>query len=244
MKKCYANVLGDCAGKLSREHYVSKGLIDLGQDKPSEIVLGGKLDIGTPASSKNLAVSKILCEHHNSLLSDLDAEAIRLATSILEWNSDGGDAEHIFNGEFLLRWKIKSLLGFVIAKKDCREIIESTSFEQLCKWAFAREDIPSHIGVSVPHAQITFPASAMREGKCPPWALSLLLDPFNRISGLQTWFYPLDLTLDFRGHPSMSQTQRFQPNQILFVSERREGRLTLNFTWNDWTGGTVTYPLD
>lgn len=71
---CYMARTADCGGGLSREHYISRGLID-----------GPELKVrGMPWQREEVArysadnlVARILCRRHNSALSPLDAHAIR-----------------------------------------------------------------------------------------------------------------------------------------------------------------------
>lgn len=244
LRKCYAEGLGGCYGPLSREHYISRGLIDLGQDEPNGILLGGLLDIGTPTSSQNLAVSKILCEKHNNDLSVLDAEAIRLCGALFRWNQSGGYMEEEFDGDLLLRWQCKSLLGLYVTKMGDREFTGNLTFAALCRWAFGFDVPPENVGISVPNGTVTFPGEAMLKRGCPPWVMSSLSDAFGHVAGYKTWFYPMEFELDLQGHPSFSQKTRFKPNQLAFVSSQRSSELKLNLTWNDFKGGVVTFQLD
>lgn len=71
---CYLAGTADCGGGLSREHYISRGLID-----------GPELRVrGMPWQREEVAryspdnlVARILCRRHNSALSPLDTHAIR-----------------------------------------------------------------------------------------------------------------------------------------------------------------------
>ena len=72
-------------GAISKEHFVSLGLLKLSQVPGVPLYLGGVLDTGVASNPKNLAVSKILCEKLNNELSELDDEAIRLASAIFDW---------------------------------------------------------------------------------------------------------------------------------------------------------------
>jgi len=73
---CYAKALNDCSPKLTREHYISKSILELlGPDH--EISNASWLAPG--ARSKTLPLSalasRILCKRHNEMLSDLDNRA-------------------------------------------------------------------------------------------------------------------------------------------------------------------------
>lgn len=70
--KCYADILGDCSTKQSKEHYLSKGI----WSNPNITFEGFSWLKG---ESKTLPVKnvarKILCKHHNEILSELDVIA-------------------------------------------------------------------------------------------------------------------------------------------------------------------------
>lgn len=80
--KCWAHTQGNCSNKISREHLVSKNLLqetvkvwglDWCQGEPKEIGI-------------NSIVTKNLCTSHNSLLSVLDSHAGKSQKEILRWN--------------------------------------------------------------------------------------------------------------------------------------------------------------
>ncbi len=73
LNTCWASILGDCSGKLSREHLFSASLFS---DKKEISVSGFPWCKG---ETKKIGIanctSKILCSNHNSLLSPLDSSA-------------------------------------------------------------------------------------------------------------------------------------------------------------------------
>jgi hypothetical protein len=119
---CYAAALGGCSSKISREHAISRGVLEL-------IAGGCDVDIGGLAwladgerrvlPSSALA-SNVLCRNHNSALSGLDAFALRLVGAIVAIWRDmttrrrrRPPALYLFNGEDLERWMLKCLCGLV-----------------------------------------------------------------------------------------------------------------------------------
>jgi hypothetical protein len=69
---CWASPLGHCSDKISREHWVSRAFFTA----PSVSIKGMawcKLEEKTIGIDS--AVAKVLCQHHNSVLSPLDTEA-------------------------------------------------------------------------------------------------------------------------------------------------------------------------
>lgn len=112
--KCYARALADCSQKLSKEHFISRGILRLfGEGNihvegfpwvPNEeqrIVSAGSL------------TGKMLCTRHNQALSRLDKLAIDFFEFFVKnW---GGKETKFFliNGKELERWFLKTLCGLV-----------------------------------------------------------------------------------------------------------------------------------
>jgi hypothetical protein len=120
MKTCWALVLGDCSEDISREHLVSESIfLD-----DTVLVQGFKWckDIPKQVGLASLT-SKILCRHHNSMLSILDSsakasyEAIRSAQVLYEtrlrlrknkfWNT----VNFKVSGILFERWVLKTLIN-------------------------------------------------------------------------------------------------------------------------------------
>jgi len=123
--KCYASKLNNCSPKITREHFVSHGILRaIGASGP---VLTKGLR-WQPASKEqfiptNGLASNILCENHNSQLSDLDNEAIRLFTFLQ--NFQKGDkatlpkeAEIEIDGSLIERWLLKTTCGFLASNNS------------------------------------------------------------------------------------------------------------------------------
>lgn len=113
MNDCWAKGRGGCAQGISREHLISKGLFD----EPYVYVKGFswckdkevKIGLGS-------LTSKILCGAHNSQLSPVDMEGIRLGRFFdsLGANVDAVSPErkiHRFDGHLLERWLLKTAIN-------------------------------------------------------------------------------------------------------------------------------------
>jgi len=120
MKKCWANSDGKCSSKLSREHLISKSIINNKKfwvhgfswckNEPKEI-------------SEPSFVNKFLCEYHNSSLSKFDSEIANFVSAIeMLWKNDKKFSMHgfskkkipiryIINGFNLERWFVKTLIN-------------------------------------------------------------------------------------------------------------------------------------
>lgn len=116
---CWAASLGDCRGKISREHYVSSCLFPSGK----AIVKGfhwcreETKVIGIQSLTRN-----ILCERHNNALSELDSamlgffNTLRESSKLTEIRSKLRQTRwklHHFevNGALLERWLLKTLIN-------------------------------------------------------------------------------------------------------------------------------------
>lgn len=119
MKKCWANSLGNCRGKITGEHIISQSVFinetlkisgfDWCKDEIKEIGLG--------RLTKN-----ILCEHHNSALSELDGVAGKFMSdlrrfehvnSIRNKNQPKNPTveKYCIDGKLLERWFLKTLIN-------------------------------------------------------------------------------------------------------------------------------------
>ena len=113
---CYASALNDCSEKLSREHYVSAGVLDL-LGKEHRITNASWL----PAKEQSAALatsalsSNILCERHNSALSPLDRHAKEFFTELVWGFSDMPPSDPqrrvTFDGEQIELWVLKASCG-------------------------------------------------------------------------------------------------------------------------------------
>lgn len=115
-QRCYACGMGNCDGKISREHYFSDSLYKLLAGGESLIIEGTHwLRNGSSIElAPSALTAKVLCEHHNSSLSILDAEALRFFL-LLRYETKA-EQEHIA-GELLERWYLKVLIGQMAASK-------------------------------------------------------------------------------------------------------------------------------
>jgi hypothetical protein len=120
--KCYARVLGNCSKEISKEHFISRNILE-------ELHQSGGLRVGGMpwnAPGEVVAISpaslagKVLCRHHNGLLSDLDVLGGRFfrALNSIHAASSGGlssllDAVYQFDGNGVERFFLKILLGGV-----------------------------------------------------------------------------------------------------------------------------------
>jgi hypothetical protein len=107
---CYAAPLCDCRGKITREHPFSETLLER-LDRNGGLRVGGFRGFSAGQEKilrPNALASKILCERHNSALSSLDSNAVRLFNAFceIEEASSGG---HLWSApRFLVHSKWES----------------------------------------------------------------------------------------------------------------------------------------
>jgi hypothetical protein len=145
-RRCYARGMGNCAGKISREHYFSSSLYKLLAGGESLTIEGTHwLKSGSSVElAPSALTAKVLCEHHNSSLSVLDAEALRFFL-LLRYETTT-EEEHI-DGELLERWYLKVLIGQMAATK-----VGWTPTKAWLDVLFGVRAFPPHAGLLVPVA--------------------------------------------------------------------------------------------
>lgn len=124
MKKCWASEDSECEGKMSREHLISqstfKGIPEFENLKMRCFGLPWNENGYTDINYKALS-SKVLCVKHNSMLSELDSEAGRIAEIFrsiercLEKAKNATrheDSQFNFSGTLLERWLLKTYINF------------------------------------------------------------------------------------------------------------------------------------
>src|SRR5271157_6041085 len=120
-RRCYAAPLCDCSPTISREHYITEGVLKL---------IGDPITIkGFPWQGEEMTLptkdltSKILCQRHNPALSELDKVGIRFfeklrAARVENPLSHTVASSHIylFRGEMVELWMLKVLYGLIVSK--------------------------------------------------------------------------------------------------------------------------------
>lgn len=121
--ECYACALGGCSREMSGEHYVSKSILELienraGQKSKSVRVTG--LSFQKRGALQQLGISSlvgnILCKTHNSLLSPLDDAGKAMFLAMDGMNDGAADPSlpervQLVDGDGLERWVLKTMCG-------------------------------------------------------------------------------------------------------------------------------------
>ena len=110
LKKCYASILGNCTGPISREHYISESILkQLGDLNPDGFPwLKGKSSKIVP----NDLVANCLCKYHNEFLGPIDHLAGRSFDSFISITDKSQPCVFIWGPSFA-RWLLKVLVGLV-----------------------------------------------------------------------------------------------------------------------------------
>ena len=152
---CYAALTNDCKGKLSNEHWLSKGvLVEAGDGKVVRIdglpwQPQGRVDNLPP---KRLG-SNMLCERHNHALSPLDADAAHAFKILDEFFLDqisrediGGGQLDLVSGEQLERWLLKMMWGATAAFPTVPQIRANVDRAMLADYLFRDGELPASWG--------------------------------------------------------------------------------------------------
>lgn len=121
---CYAGVVRDCSSKLSKEHWLSAGLLrEAAEGKPLRVSGMPWQDGGEHLLTEASMGANVLCERHNRALSRLDSSVGRVFQTLRHYQSDlarqpdpHGDEFALSSGEELERWMLKLLWGGYVAK--------------------------------------------------------------------------------------------------------------------------------
>lgn len=244
-RQCYAVDLGDCAGPLSREHWISKGILELATNDDGFVQLNHGPTLDNPQPPKVVNAPKILCEHHNSALSPVDAEAIRLASAMQSFNRGVLDEQrHSFDGKLIVRWQFKNLLGFLAQNGAENGPGGAAQRVQRLRWLFGLAPLPPDVCFGVP-LKLEVPQQIIdAAGGVPAFVVQSKVSPAGYPLGQETLFYPLRLVF-LLNPPSMSADLRFKPASIRFESRAHDRALELTFSWGgDWKGGDMVIRLD
>lgn len=249
---CYAAALADCSADISREHYVSHGLLKL-------LSIDGKVTIdGFPWQDSGAVgrvaapslTGKILCRRHNVALSSLDAIASRLFERIDQFHHEIIDGSlkyqnrfFLFNGHDIERWMLKTLCGAVVSGNAEIRTGESNWRPSLgwLRILFGEEPFPARCGLYF-HSEVTGQPYIERGFKFIPFS--------NMIGGVYGARISLNderFVLAMSAPPeNLSETfirdHAYRPQGLRFMIDSCEK--VVHFGWDDGLphhGATVVY---
>lgn len=116
---CYAAAIANCSTDISREHYISRAVLD--EIGKAPLVAGlAFLDGAAKRIATSGLVGKMLCGRHNGMLSPLDGEAVKTFRALRRFEADFKDSNpapvddfELVNGPRLEAWILKVVYGLV-----------------------------------------------------------------------------------------------------------------------------------
>ena len=204
--RCYFSSHGDCSSKITREHFISRNILErITTDKlaieNAGHIFGGKnkVEIGIDAFT-----AKVLCDVHNPALSPLDTAAgvafstIEALIKDIAKTADPAAAIrsfHLSSGVDMERWLIKVYCGLVAAEKIRgatgkilqRNALPSYFFDAL----LGTSSLPSPLGLY----QHTFVGQKRRLGAGIDIGTIQLTDGSGDVGGLLLNLGPINLIL-------------------------------------------------
>jgi hypothetical protein len=145
---CFARSLNDCSRTISREHYISKGVLGLfGNSDPTVSGFPWLPDGNQKKVPIASLTGKVLCTRHNHALSPLDAVAVRFFTE--PWLEPGTEV-YLTCGYELERWLLKMLCSLVASGNAPLAGQRLPSWTPPSEWLhilFGKENVESPAGL-------------------------------------------------------------------------------------------------
>lgn len=232
MKSCFLQGHGSCCGKISREHYISKTVLDA-ISSSGAVQIGGlrwqPIETLQEIANQSLT-SKILCETHNSGLSDLDSVAGMLFRTLDAADKNPSDLPAItsVDGPLVERWFVKVLCGLAAAAGFNNGIVPDH-----WKSILTGNPWPDGWGLYVPAASEpqVLAKEFYLETHVHPETQSILAATF-RVAGVG-----FHILLGDSENPGAWGTHR--PRAIIFRDQQNE--IHIEFVWPFLTEQVVTY---
>lgn len=243
--RCYAHLLGGCSNRISGEHVFTKAIMGEGN-----ITLVGHPGIPDHKTiGINSAVSNILCTSHNSILSILDDEAVKLSKALDDFHaSTSGEFSIKIKGLIFERWLLKGVMGRLAAGQTPLGRTYPSN-PAIVGALFGIIPLPNPMGMSsmvgVGRMQFHTKETLFRELLAvDPAGQSHIVGAFVTLHGIPFMFsfdgpFPVsdylktpdgDSYLD--PYDSKNATLRFHPADLI-LSENGKRRLTVIFDWEN-----------
>jgi len=222
---CYAMALGDCDGKLSLEHFISRNLLqEIGNPG---LKIGGISwhRVGPTELAPSNLQARILCQKHNENLSILDIEVGRFFKALRDFYKKETKGVNSFNGEIVERWMIKVLCG-LLASGNISRTDGLPSSQNLPLWLleilFGHKTMPANWGlrffdVTEPQmSELEVTLNSHRDGRI--WGIRIGFVGFN--------FQVALMRVNYTG----SGINVYRPRALVLEDEGR-----IQFDWSDST---------
>jgi len=228
-KKCYANILGNCDSKMTREHYISEGIFNL-MSGVSFTVSGfpwQKRDSTQQLRTSDLT-AKVLCRKHNSELGSIDSSAQHFFKTIyhctrggIQGTVDVSQLGFDFDGRDLERWLLKVACGAIASGNHGGK--DRTVPPEFVEILFGQRSWPEYFCLySSERTEYTVPArDHMR--------FDFRRDKSNKyLQGVTCYFMSIDLTLVLGNYIGVPGLKR--PKTLDYRHEDRQ--IEINLKWN------------
>lgn len=233
---CYMAATADCGGGLSREHYISRGLID-----------GPELRVrGMPWQREEVAryspdnlVARILCQRHNSAMSPLDAHAIRFfraveagLTHAQRRSLSRKSLFYMTSGDGLELWAMKTLaslyasgIGFTTPEHRFRD------FEPPMERIVAELSSPNPCSIMTLSLPLTQDAHEEQIGRRAVSIGPIVDDETGELSGLLVRMHGIALVfnIDLPDEDALPETEIIRPDMIDLIGMNRTSRILLSW---------------
>jgi hypothetical protein len=235
---CYARSLQDCSRTISKEHYISRGILELFESKTMSISgVSWLKPTESQTLPKDALAAKVLCQRHNEALSGLDSIAQKYFRFILGKNKN--QWAMIIRGYEIERWMLKACCGVISSGTiENKSMPPSNSMPSvdLLNTLFYRKEIPLGHGLFLLHAKrIQSETGLIRWGP--------LLDEKYGLIGFLIKVELFEMGLSFGVvHDDDDETEKkkglkFHPSSIAI--DDKDGYREIHFGWPE--GGHVTF---
>ena len=238
--RCYLKNSFDCSNKISREHYISRVILD----EFDGLSVGGlpwQADGEQLQVSSSALVAKILCTRHNSALEPLDTLAFRAFRALVDGpqyvfsqRRPGRIAYHLISGDALELWFIKLLAGLYYGRiathgRD-RLLGRRTMDDQALRNALLNQNLAPGAGLYVAQQ----PGEMLRRGIRAAPLSNVALDA---LIGIRVEFGTVAFDTLLTAPPDQSAAlarnrRRHRPGLIDFHGPQRDARLVLSWRGN------------
>lgn len=232
---CYMAATADCGGGLSREHYISRGLID----GPELRIRGMPWQRGKVVryAPDNL-VARILCQRHNSAMSPLDAHAIRFFRAVeaglkhAQRRSLSRQSRfYITSGDGLELWSMKTLaslyasgIGFTTPEHGFRD------FEPPMERIVTELSSPNPSSIMTLSLPLTQDAHEEQIGRRAVSIGPIVDSETEELSGLLVRMHGIALVfnIDLSDEDALPETEIARPDMIDLIGMGRTSRIFLS----------------
>lgn len=236
-RRCWAESLGSCDG-ISNEHVFSQAAFRR-RPKPSIAVIGFA-PIPDGPIGRDSPKSKILCQHHNSMLSVLDTEISKITNPILDFQEDRIERSISVSGFRFERWIYKVAINFLAAgyADNQRWGVDA----EIAKFVFGQVTVRKPLGMYMLREwNLEFGAPPQHMGVCPVYFGHSITDAvlvgtvvsYHGLSFLACLDKSFDSMLEARpkGFPISPEILSYRPAAAVIIAKSTGTRCQLHFDW-------------